>query len=149
MKKKLSKRITQPVPRTISGIKNIQFPSIFRLFPETLVRFGVQSSRLFLINFVCGFTLMGIVVLGLQLRESYGDLQRIEQTRRTHKAQIQYWENVVADKPYYRDAYIKLASMHYMVGERKKALSVLEKALEIDPRFVAGYKLKEEITALF
>jgi tetratricopeptide (TPR) repeat protein len=147
MKKKLPK--TTPVVKDrVIRAKQVQFPSIYRAFPELLIRAGVQNTRLFLINFVCGFTIMGIVVLGLQVRQSYNMLKQAEIQQRHHRAQIKYWENVVAEKPLYRDAYIKLAAMQYMLGERNAAKTMLEKALEIDPRFSVGYVLQQEIDGL-
>ena len=51
------------------------------------------------------------------------------------KELISYWEEVVAEKPDYRDGYLRLALLHFKLYENKEAREYLEKALGFDPNF--------------
>lgn len=58
------------------------------------------------------------------------------------------WEEIVAQKPDYRDGYLQLAVLNYKVFENKKAHDFLEKALAIDPNFGPALELKKIIPLL-
>lgn len=57
------------------------------------------------------------------------------------KKLIAAWEEIVAEKPGYRDGYLQLAYLHYKIYENEKAKEYLEKAIELDP----NYKLAREL----
>lgn len=58
---------------------------------------------------------------------------------------IKIWEEIIKDKPHYRDGYLQLTILHYKIKEKEKARGNLQKALEIDPNFELSNKLKEII----
>ncbi len=64
------------------------------------------------------------------------------------KRLIILWEEIVAQKPDYRDGYLQLAVLNYKVFENKKAHDFLEKALAIDPNFGPALELKKIIPLL-
>jgi len=47
--------------------------------------------------------------------------------------QFLYWEQLTKEKPDYRDAYIKAASLAFMLGKGQKAREFANKALALDP----------------
>lgn len=53
------------------------------------------------------------------------------------------WEKIVAEKPNYRDGYLKLALLYYKLYENEKAREYLQKALELDPNFKPARKLEK------
>lgn len=55
--------------------------------------------------------------------------------------QYNYWQNVVATKPDYRDAYLTLASLAYQLSRINEAKNYTVKALELDPNSVGAQKL--------
>ncbi len=55
---------------------------------------------------------------------------------------IKVWEEIIKDKPQYRDAYLQLAILNYKINEKGNALENLQKALEIDPNFELAKKLE-------
>ncbi len=61
------------------------------------------------------------------------------------KKLIVFWENIVAEKPDYRDAYLQLAVLNYKIWQNEKAEEYLKKALIIDPNFEPTLKLKKII----
>jgi tetratricopeptide (TPR) repeat protein len=58
---------------------------------------------------------------------------------------ILLWEEIVAQKPDYRDGYLQLAVLNYKISEEKKASDSLKKALLIDPNFEPALELKKII----
>ena len=58
------------------------------------------------------------------------------------KELIKVWEEIIKDKPQYRDAYLQLAILNYKINKKENALKNLQKALEIDPNFELAKKLE-------
>jgi tetratricopeptide (TPR) repeat protein len=56
---------------------------------------------------------------------------------------IKRWEEIVAEKPDYRDGYLQLAFLHYKLFENEKVKEYLEKALAIDPNFEVTRELEK------
>lgn len=46
---------------------------------------------------------------------------------------IYKWEQLMQERPNYRDGWVQLAVLYYKRGETSKALTALQKAREIDP----------------
>ncbi len=61
------------------------------------------------------------------------------------KELIKAWEEIIENKPQYRDAYLQLAILNYKINKKGKAQDNLNKALEIDPNFELTKKLEEII----
>lgn len=60
-------------------------------------------------------------------------LTQWEQEPERLRRQYQFWQNVVKEKPDYRDAYIMLASIAYQVGTLNDAQASLARAQALDP----------------
>lgn len=58
---------------------------------------------------------------------------------------IEFWEKIVSERPFYRDGFLQLASLSFKIGQKDAAQNYLQRALEIDPNFEAGLKLKEAL----
>jgi len=43
------------------------------------------------------------------------------------------WEQILAERPDYRDGWIQLAAVYYQLGDRQKAKEALKKAKSLDP----------------
>lgn len=61
------------------------------------------------------------------------------------RREIDYWQEIVKEKPDYRDAYLKLAVLNWQVYENEKARLFLQKALDLDPNYELGRKVEEII----
>lgn len=61
--------------------------------------------------------------------------------------ELSFWEQVVRSHPDYRDAYFKMALLRYQLGDKVSSKGYLQKAMEIDPNFEEGKKLKEVLEA--
>ena len=58
---------------------------------------------------------------------------------------ISNWETIVKQKPDYRDGWIQLAFLHYLLKEDQSAQETLTKALVIDPHSQTALKLEKLI----
>lgn len=56
---------------------------------------------------------------------------------------ITAWEEIVKEKPHYRDGYLQLAYLHYKIFENEKAKEYLQKAIELDPNYEPARELEE------
>lgn len=74
----------------------------------------------------------------LWLRKHYSDPKDITKL-------IDLWEQIVINKPHYRDAFLQLAYLYYQDGKNQLAKQSLEHALEIDPNFELPEELKNAI----
>ncbi|MBM3205583.1 tetratricopeptide repeat protein [Candidatus Shapirobacteria bacterium] len=61
------------------------------------------------------------------------------------KRLISGWEQIVKQKPDYRDAYLQLAVFYYQTWQNEKAKEALRKALLIDPNFPPALRLSRLI----
>ncbi len=59
---------------------------------------------------------------------------------------INEWEKIVAQKPDYRDGYLRLALYHYKLYDKNLAWMYLQKAQELDPNFEATQLLEKELS---
>jgi tetratricopeptide (TPR) repeat protein len=78
---------------------------------------------------------LGTFVLGEKTSAKLEDLQQRKQYSDPKDIQrlITAWEEIMAQKPSYRDGWLELAFLHYKIFEDEKAKECLNKALEIDP----------------
>lgn len=65
----------------------------------------------------------------------------VSQTRK----ELLFWSAAVETRPDFRDAYIKLAVLHWQLGRDFDARKFLEEALKIDPNNETARKLQETI----
>lgn len=61
------------------------------------------------------------------------------------KKLIILWEEIVTQKPDYRDGFLQLAILNYKIFENEKAGKFLKKALIVDPNFPPAEELKKII----
>lgn len=97
------------------------------------------------VSFICGIFLMAIAVMGLQLQESLKELGKRESLHQALEEHQQYWKEIVAKYPDYKDAYFQLAVVSYQLGETMEARQALGKVLEIDPNDVTGQEFAKKI----
>ena len=71
-------------------------------------------------------------------RKYYSDSEDI-------KRLIAAWEEIIAEKPNYRDGYLQLAYLHYKLYEDNKAKEYLEKAIELDPNYELTRELEKKL----
>lgn len=60
---------------------------------------------------------------------------------------LAFWQQVVSEKPDYRDAYIMLASLSYQLTRFTEANTFIEEAIRLDPNYSVALKLKREISS--
>lgn len=58
---------------------------------------------------------------------------------------ITAWEQIITEKPNYRDGYLQLTYLYYKLYETEKAKECLQKALELDPNFEPALELEKLI----
>jgi tetratricopeptide (TPR) repeat protein len=62
------------------------------------------------------------------------------------KELINGWETIVEAKPDYRDAYLQLAHLHYLLFQEEETLKNLQKATDLDPNYPLLEKMRAVIT---
>lgn len=125
-----------------------KLPSISLTIPESFDRFGILSfltGRMFLFNFMVGFLLMAMVIVGQDIQRNNTRLEIAKQQRQAVAKQINEWQMVIGQYPGYRDGYYQLAVLENQLGNKQLAYGYAIKALQVDPDFVAG---KEFLTKL-
>ena len=82
-------------------------------------------------------------VLGLSSRLDELWLRWQEKKPEEVEKLITEWEEIISEKPDYRDGYLQLALLHYQLYENKRAKEYLQKALELDPNFEAAREMEK------
>ena len=116
--------VTEVQPQTS---KESLFPKIFRFITER----GV----LIVISLVSLVVLTGIVLQGLKLQDTFHQAELAKTERLKLAKELAYWQSVTRQYGNYRDAYFKVATLQYQLGETSQAKKSLEKVLALDPNF--------------
>lgn len=58
------------------------------------------------------------------------------------RVEIKHWEGILAERPNYRDALLRLALYHYQLGNLPEAKDYLGQALGLDPSFEPARELE-------
>lgn len=123
-----------------------KFPSIPLTIPERLPVAGFLTSRMFLFNFMVGFFLMAMVIVGKDIQINIAKLETTDQHRQAIIDSLHQWEQVIAAYPGYRDGYYQLALLETQLGNKQGAYTYTMKALAIDPDFKEGKAFVQRIT---
>jgi tetratricopeptide (TPR) repeat protein len=113
------------------------FPNIFRFITE--------RWKLIVVSLISVVILTGIVFQGLLLTQNLREFNRLQKTRANIAGELSYWEQIVREYEGYRDAYFRIASLHYQLGEIQEAKKSLEKVLSLDPNFKEAKVLGDKI----
>lgn len=135
----------QPQPETIVlKPRRMQFPSISLTIPEKVLSKTILSP-VFLTAFTFGFILMGIGIVGNNLRLNLNRLQSVRYERQKIQQQIITWKWITEKYPGYRDGLYQLAVLEYRVGNKQAALNYLQQSLTVDPNFKNAKQLINKI----
>ena len=84
--------------------------------------------------------LFALVFLFISLALLYSENRRITsrtlglQTKAVPKQETVYqWEQILTERPDYRDGWIELATLYYELGEKEKAKEAISQAKNLDP----------------
>jgi tetratricopeptide (TPR) repeat protein len=129
-----------------------QFPKIFRFITEnkflkrflaSINKFSIylnSSARLKRLS-ITAYVLFMFLIISLVLAgafKTYKNFQTFRDVslkREELTENIKLWQSIADKYPGYKDAYFKIASMEYQIGDYKKAKEYVEKALVLDPNF--------------
>ena len=124
---------------------SIKSPKISRFIPDYSADQQKYFLKIFSITFISGFLLMVIILKGITLFTTIGELQAAKQQKQSLVQQQVYWEKIAVEHPGYRDAYFQLAILSYQLGEKVKATEYLDQTMLIDPNFAAGKEFQKEL----
>lgn len=77
-----------------------------------------------------------LVALGLLYSESRRSDLRVlgsQSNIDTRQETVYRWEQILAERPDYRDGWLQLASLYYQQGNKQKAREAVNKAKNLDP----------------
>jgi len=120
-------------PRVISESARKQSSSL-RYFRR------LMKDSLFWTSIVSLLIIIGIVVVGADFYHNKVEQQTMAEKRQAVVADVHKWEEVIVLYPDYRDAYFKLATLEYQLGDKEKAKQYIGKAIQLDPNFTVGQK---------
>lgn len=123
--------------------KKRKFPRISLFIPESILRY-LQSEKVLISAILLSIGLFCVMLfLIFQLLGSLRIQKQVLEERVKVVKDIAFWEQVVKEKPDYRDGYFSLALLQYRMGDKKKALENVAKVLELDPNFKAGREFEQ------
>lgn len=84
-------------------------------------------------------------VLGASTIDPGVILNNWQHERGNLERELNYWQNIVAEKPDYRDAYLELAALAYRLSRYQEAKNYLDQALTLNPNNALLSKFSEII----
>ncbi len=119
-------------------------PQKLNLFPK-IYRFITERGIVIMISLVSLFVLTGIVLQGLKLQNTLQQVELAKEQRMKLTKELSYWQDIARQYSDYRDAYFKIATLQYQLGEVSQAKKSLEKVLALDPNFEKARVLGDKI----
>ena len=136
------KKKTTKVGEGESKRSKFKFPNISRFIPER-----INEDVLFLAGLL--FILLSSLAVGFDLYKSLTLERRLIGETSELQRKLNFWESEISKHPNFRDAYFNLALIKYQLKDFNSSKNNLEKALEIDPNFKAGIRLKEILSGSY
>jgi len=143
-KRTFYKKKLPPPPQVVA--KPLKFPSISRLIPAiSFPSVRLVPEKELIVGFICGCLVVGIFFSSVRLVEAFEKYTAVLGEKKLLLQQKNYWQEVVANYPSYRDAHFRLGVLAYQEGRRDEAVLEAEKALELDPSFIEARMFLEKI----
>lgn len=103
----------------------------YGLTKEALTNFQIAQT---LYNLYGNRRLNHTQVLGEQI-SPFSVYQKLLNQRQKTDQEVNYWNQVIGEKPQYRDAYLQLGVSYYRMGMLEKSKESFSKAFRIDPLY--------------
>lgn len=123
-------------------------PSIYRRFTDKFRKFDKKRSKLLkklklqLVVSIYVITIFLILYFSFDLLQNFQRQKEINFQREKIESQIKLWQDISNKFMNYKEAYFKLATLEYELGDADKAKFYLDKALYIDPNFEKARELQ-------
>ena len=121
-------------------------PQNSTLFPK-IFRFITERGVFVVVSLVSLVLLTAIIMQGAQLKKTLHQAEVAKGQRAELTKELAYWQDVVRQYGNYRDAYFKIATIQYQLGEGAQAKKTLEKVVALDPNFENAKVLGAKISA--
>lgn len=72
-------------------------------------------------------------LVNLQNQQVNQKILGLQTQLKTDRETVQAWEQILEERPDYRDGWIRLAAAYYKLGDKEKARQALQKAKQLDP----------------
>lgn len=113
-------------------------------FPK-IYRFITESWKLIVVSFASAFLLIAIALQSISLYQNLQEERKLKATRSKTIAELNHWKQIAGKYKNYRDAYFKIATLEYRLGNIQEAKINLKKTLELDPNFDKGRKMEKTL----
>lgn len=77
--------------------------------------------------------LFSFIALNGQKKATNRHVLGLQTSLRANQEEIYQWEQIIRERPDYRDGWLQLCTVYYQAGNLQKAKDALQKAKEIDP----------------
>ena len=130
-----------------------KFPNISRSFTELFnLKRGFKSKKrkkIFtaLILSTSIFFLALILLLSVVLFNLLEKRDQIAQQKASFMSQVSFWQNIIVERPDYRDAYFELSILEFKLKDINSSKFYLEKALTLDPNFKQGIEFQKTLNS--
>jgi cytochrome c-type biogenesis protein CcmH/NrfG len=79
------------------------------------------------------FYLGSMLLVTIENKKQEQKILGIQTQLKADQQTIAAWEQILEERPNYRDGWIQLAAAYYKIGDKQKAKEALQKAKELDP----------------
>ena len=115
-------------------------------FPK-INRFITERWKLIMVSLASVVILIGITSQVMLLSQNLKELDKLQKEKIGLVSELSYWQQIVSQYEGYRDAYFRIASLEYQLGQIDEAKKSVEKVLSLDPNFENARVLGDKIEA--
>lgn len=128
-------------------MQSFKFPHISRFFSANITKSLLSWTKL-----IASWAAVGLLINVNRLvppqTPTSGDDQSVlgaSVATLTAQTQFAYWKKLIEEKPDYRDAYIMAASLAHELGNDEEAMSLINRALTLDPNSTQARELLKRL----
>lgn len=129
-KKSYYRKITELLPLRFLIWKYLNQPDLRRSYLEFLIF----------------FTLILSIFLSLFVALTYLNYSEVKKEHDMALGSFRYWEQVIETHPNFTDGYYNAALYAGRLGQKEKAVELIDKALVLDPMFSEAIELERQLT---
>jgi len=104
--------------------------SLRKLLADLVKRFRLIPKNIVISAF---FLSVSLLLLKFQNERVNRAVLGIKTQTDRQSSTIYEWQQILTERPDYRDGWIQLGSLYYQAGDKEKAKEAIQKAKEIDP----------------
>lgn len=92
-----------------------------------------KQKKPYFFAFAVFFAIVSLFLLSEENKKTKAKVLGLQIERKKEEEVILKWEQLLAERPQYRDGWIQLGNLYYKIGDLQKAKETIQKVKQLDP----------------